>query len=83
MITYPNLKSEIARKGLKLKAISAYLGISGKALSNKMNGRTSFTWSEVCKIRDYFFPDVDKDYLFEALHDTAHGKISELESEVS
>ena len=38
--------------------------ISDRSLSNKLQGRSDFTWSEVSKIRDTFFPDMQKDDLF-------------------
>ncbi|MBQ8698541.1 MAG: hypothetical protein IJ521_06050 [Schwartzia sp.] len=64
---FPNLIAEIAKRGIKKNAISSTLGISGKALYNKMRGDTPFTWDEVCKIQSVFFPDMDKDVLFVAL----------------
>ena len=61
---YPTLTAEIAKRGIKKCVIASALGISGKALHNKMCGKTPFTWPEVCNIRDRFFPDMDKDRLF-------------------
>lgn len=52
---YPNLRAEIAKRGIKIKAIAACLRISEKALSNKINGKTDFTWPEACKISNCFF----------------------------
>lgn len=63
-VVFPNLASEIAKRGVKKCAISSTLGISGRSLYNKMSGRVPFTWPETCAIRDNFFPDMDKDYLF-------------------
>ena len=64
MIMYPKLEAEIASRGIKKNVIATELGITPKALSNKLGGRTGFQWVEVSKIRDKFFPDMDKDDLF-------------------
>lgn len=61
---YPTLELEIYKKGIKLKRIAEVLGISCKALNNKLKGITEFTWSEACKLRDVFFPEFSKDDLF-------------------
>ena len=62
---YPNLVSEIARRGIKKKAIASALGVTSRSLFNKMAGVVPFTWPETCIIRDTFFPDMDKDILFD------------------
>ncbi len=61
---YSNLSGEITKRGIKKSAISSALGISDRAFHNKLCGITKFTWPEVCKIQQVFFPDLDKDYLF-------------------
>lgn len=61
---YPALAKEIKKRGIKKCAISSTLRISDRALHNKLLGITNFTWPEVCKIQQVFFPDLDKDYLF-------------------
>ena len=64
MTAYPVLVGEIAKRGIKKKAIARSLGICDKALSNKLNGKTPFTWPEVRTIRHQFFPDIPPDVLF-------------------
>lgn len=61
---YQNLRGAIASKGIKYKKIAEVLGISTKALSNKMRCKSPFTWKEVCTIQHTFFPDKEKDELF-------------------
>lgn len=61
---YPVLTGEIAKRGIKKCAISDAIGVSYKALYNKMSGKVQFTWPEVCEIRNTFFPDMEKDVLF-------------------
>ena len=63
-IAFPVLTGEIAKRGIKKCAISSALGISGRALYNKMSGKVPFTWPEACRINEKFFPDMSKDELF-------------------
>lgn len=65
MIAYPVLTGEIAKRGIKKEAIAKELGITSRALNNKINGNSSFLWDEVLTIRDVFFPDYDLDSLFQ------------------
>lgn len=63
-VVYPELVAEIAKRGIKKKDIAKCVEISDKAFCNKLQGKTSFTWDEVSKIRDTFFPETPKDQLF-------------------
>ncbi len=63
-MVYRILVGEIAKRGIKKKAIAESIGICGKSLNNKLNGKSPFTWPEVVTIRERFFPDMDTDYLF-------------------
>lgn len=64
-IAYPTLIGEIAKRGIKKSKIASTLGISERALYNKISGKVSFTWEEICSINQCFFPDMNKDVLFE------------------
>ena len=64
MLPFPVLRAEIAKRGIKKNAIAQALTISVTSFKNKLNGKTSFTWPEVCTINERFFPDMDKDTLF-------------------
>lgn len=64
VIAYPTLVGEIAKRGIKKSAIAKHIGISERALYNKMSGAVSFTWDEVVAINSCFFPDLDKNSLF-------------------
>lgn len=61
---YPFLVSEIFRRGYKKKKIAEKLGVSQRALSNKLRGVSSFTWEQACDLQKNFFPDVPKEQLF-------------------
>ena len=61
---YCILNGKIAEKGIHKKDICKELGISFKSFANKLNGKTEFTWSQVCTIQRVFFPEIDKDCLF-------------------
>ena len=61
---FPTLSGEIARRGIKKKAIADALNICNRSLNNKMNGRVPFTWDEAKLIRSQLFPDMSPDDLF-------------------
>lgn len=65
MTNFPILVGEIAKRGIKKKAIAQSIGICDKALNNKMNGRTPFTLPEAQTINRTFFPDMQIDDLFQ------------------
>ncbi|MBP1083476.1 hypothetical protein ACFFJQ_06815 [Bacillus capparidis] len=61
---FPNLRAEMARKGIDGVIVSAHLGIARKTFSNKMIGKSEFTRSEIFKIQKHFFPGLTVEYLF-------------------
>lgn len=65
MWCYPTLTGEIAKRGIKKRAIANALKISERAFHNKMIGTTEFTWPETCLINEIFFPDMTKEELFD------------------
>ena len=64
LVKYPNLERLIAERGVKKSVISKKLGVTERALYNKMKGKAEFTWSQICGIQCTFFPDVSKEELF-------------------
>ena len=70
-VVYPELVGEIAKRGIKRGAIAAGIGISKRALYNKLSGTVSFTWDEVCAITERFFPDIDVKKLFARVDDSS------------
>lgn len=64
MVMYPTLSGEIAKRGIKKAVIAKKLGVCGRALNNKLCGKSPFTWPEVRVIRNQFFPDMTIDDLF-------------------
>lgn len=63
-VCYPNLEGKIAERGYTKADIARSLGISARAFNNKTNGKTPFTWPEVCIIQNEYFPDLSKEVLF-------------------
>ena len=61
---FNNLKAEIARHNLKTADLAKLLGVSLKTVTNKLDGKTEFTLSEIKKIAS-LFPSVSITYLFE------------------
>lgn len=60
---FPELELQILMRGIKKKDIASQLGITAKALSYKLTGRTEFMLSEVRQIAE-LFPQVPWDVLF-------------------
>lgn len=61
---YENLISLIERRGVRKSTLAQSIGITTRALSNKLAGKSDFTWSQVCEIQGRFFPDVPREVLF-------------------
>lgn len=53
---YNVLNGKIVEKGIKRQEIYKELGISEKSFRNKLNGKSDFTWTQVCLIQEKFFP---------------------------
>lgn len=68
-----NLIAEIARARPKLRyrIIARALDISERTLRDKIKGNSDFTWRETTLIHDKYFPELDKEYLFERAKDKA------------
>lgn len=64
MVVYPTLAGEIAKRGIKKKAVAQAIGVSYRSFDNKMKNVSPFTWPEVSLIRNIFFPDLTVDELF-------------------
>lgn len=60
---FPELELQILMRGIKKKDIAAQLGITAKALSYKLTGRTEFMLSEVRQIAE-LFPQMPWEKLF-------------------
>ena len=61
---YPLLESEMLKAGIKKKQIAQQIGITEKALTNKLSGKAPFKWVEVCTLQESFFPHVGLKELF-------------------
>lgn len=59
-----NLKTEMLRRKLTARAIAKDIGISERAMSNKVTETTEFTRSQMCTIHDKYFHDTDMRWLF-------------------
>lgn len=62
-IKYPELEGQIAARGILKSDIASALGCTGRSLSNKLKGRSSFTWEEVIQMNKTFFPDLSPELL--------------------
>ena len=62
---YFNLRILLTSKSISIKKFAEFLEVSEKTAQNKLNGVTAFTYPEVCKIKEFLFPEYDLDYIFE------------------
>lgn len=69
MVLYPNLISAMAVREVPKNAIANSIGVSVKALQNKLNGKTEFKLREAEKIQSDFFKDIPILELFETAAD--------------
>jgi phage protein len=60
-----NLKGEMAKKGITIEEMAAYLKIHRNSVANKINGDTAFNVDEAFKIQKKFFPKFTVEYLFQ------------------
>lgn len=61
---YNNLKNAMLTKKITSKQIAELLGIAEKTVSNKIHGKTDWSYIEVIKIKQFVFPEYDTDWLF-------------------
>lgn len=59
------LEYRMKQEGVSKADLQRLLGVSEKTVRNKLSGETDFTWGEVRKIRNEFFPNDDFIKLFE------------------
>lgn len=64
-LKYEYLELMIAKRGIRKTTIARAAGISPRTLANKVSGKVAFTWPEVQVIQSQFFPDIEKDVLFQ------------------
>lgn len=61
---YPNLRAEMARKGVSVSQMAAAMGVGLQTLSRKLNGGSEFTLKECMTIKHYLGLDMSIDTLF-------------------
>ncbi len=64
-VYYPKLEAEIVRRGVQKKDIYGLLEIDRSSLTNKLNGKSSFTVEQALLIWKKWFSDISIDKLFE------------------
>ncbi|GGC94975.1 hypothetical protein [Enterococcus wangshanyuanii] len=60
---YVNLEKMMEKKGIKEDEIFAFLGYKSECSNEAI--KRCFTFDEVIKIRNFFFPEYTIEYLFE------------------
>lgn len=61
---YPNLKAEMARKGITAKQLAELIEVTPSTFSLKMLGKYDFTLAEAVKIKDALGVDIPLEVLF-------------------
>lgn len=61
---HSKLRTALFDRGIRMRVVAGAIGVSTRALYNKIEGRSPFTWQEACVIQSRFFPDLSKDELF-------------------
>lgn len=64
-VKYPVLEGQIAARGIKKSAIANRIGCTSRALSNKLSGKSRFTWDDVHTMSMVFFPDISPETLMQ------------------
>lgn len=59
-----NLENARKYKDITLKQIADLLGVRIATVSDKINGKSNFTFDEALKIEKVFFPEYTLEYLF-------------------
>lgn len=62
---FPNLRAEIARKGLTISELGQQIGMARTTIYDKYKGRTAFTLDEAIAIQTALGVDMSLDELFE------------------
>lgn len=61
---FPNLKAEMARKGITYKMIADLLGKSESWVDNTLRGKSNLPLVDGVKIKNNFFQEIDIEVLF-------------------
>ena len=63
---YPNLRAEMARKGVTATMLADHLGVRINTISDKMTGKieTGFTFKEARDIKNFLGVDIPLEELF-------------------
>ena len=61
---FPNLRAEMARKGITQKMIAEFLGKTESWVDNTLRGKTNLPLVDGVKIKNNFFPEIDIEVLF-------------------
>ena len=67
-----NLKAEMVRSNVSNYDIQRILGCGERTVRSKISGESEFTFPEVLRIRDTYFPGMRLEYLFAADRDPAN-----------
>lgn len=61
---YPNLRAEMARRGLTVEKMAELCGINYSAFSQILNGKRQLTWNVALRIKHVLDVDIPLEVLF-------------------
>lgn len=61
---YQNMLAVMEQKGLTIDAISKVLHVHRNTVSNKLTGKSEFTFAEACVLCDTLFPEYKPSFIF-------------------
>lgn len=61
---FDNLKNAMSLKKISIRTVARLIGTTEKTVSNKLDGRTEFTLSEILAINENLFPEYELRFLF-------------------
>lgn len=64
-IAYPNLRAEMARKGVRIQDIARKMGVGRDTVGAKLSLKRKISLDEAITIADTFFPEQDFRFLFQ------------------
>ena len=64
MSKYRNLEAEMKRSNIKRKDIAEKLNVRYATVTDKVNGKSKFSFDEALFIKNNYFPSLSLEYLF-------------------
>lgn len=67
---YQNMRAVMEQKGLTVDSLAKVLHLHRNTITNKLSGKSDFSYDEACVLCETLFPEYKPSYIF---HRTAQG----------